>query len=114
MPKENWHHPTIARSVDKEFVSQAKENWQGGIDEWILEGQWLDTRNDIVAWLRVKYWKTYQRRYKESLIPLDQPAREKSSGGVGASEADAQGSQSARGRESWRDVVLGKQPDDPK
>lgn len=59
---KDWRNPAVSRLVEQAFVERAPDQWSGPELRWALEGAWLASRGDIVAWLRSSYWKHNRKR----------------------------------------------------
>ncbi|KAF4637147.1 hypothetical protein G7Y89_g930 [Cudoniella acicularis] len=94
---KDWLNPATAQRVEEDFVARAQGRW-GGVDErWVLSGQWLNSRPDIVTWMRSTYWKHNKKRLEED----QQYASTQATGGP----ADTPFQTETRG-ETWKDVML--------
>jgi hypothetical protein len=92
----------IVKRVEEQYILRAKERWEGPDERWALEGEWLNNRPDIVAWLRSTYWKHNQKRVKERQLPQTTSASSATGDGeVGGDRGD-------QGGKRWQDVVLQK------
>jgi len=58
-------HPSTFKFAEQEFVKKVKLKWSGPLDEWILKGDWLDNRADIVSWMRASYWRSNKHKWIE-------------------------------------------------
>lgn len=58
---KDWLNPVTANTVDAKFIEKA-QNIFTEQNSWVLAGNWLEERSDIVAWLRSSYWKYNKKR----------------------------------------------------
>ncbi|RDL31547.1 uncharacterized protein BP5553_09756 [Venustampulla echinocandica] len=107
---KDWLHPVTMETVDKQFIARANEKWGLPNEKWILEGEWLQRRPDLLTWMRWAYWKLSKQRK-----PTGSVASPPTAGLVGqgaatnATSGDGQGSSSeTRSVRTWKDVVLEK------
>tara|TARA_R110002060_G_scaffold22364_5_gene30343 strand:+ start:289 stop:594 length:306 start_codon:yes stop_codon:yes gene_type:complete len=93
---KDWLNPTISAAVDRAFVGHARDRWDQPEDAWVLAGDWLEQRPDIVAWMRKAYWRhnKYPRKRTTTKDVSDQPEPPEGSAGS-----------STEGR-PWKEVVM--------
>jgi hypothetical protein len=97
----------IAKRVEEQYILRAKERWEGPDERWALEGEWLNNRPDIVAWLRSTYWKHNQKRIKESQL-LQTTSASTATGDGEVGDGAVGGGRGDQGGKRWQDVVLQK------
>jgi len=62
----DWTHPTTTDLIDQEFIKEVQLLWaEDQKNQWILHGDWLNTRADIVSWMRVTYWRYHKKKFIE-------------------------------------------------
>jgi hypothetical protein len=57
VPDKDWQNPAISQLVEQRYVAMAYERWAGSDDSWVLGGDWMVSRPDILSWMRTIYWK---------------------------------------------------------
>lgn len=57
IPDKDWQNPAISQLVEQKFVALAYERWGRPEDVWVLDGDWMVSRPDILSWMRTIYWK---------------------------------------------------------
>jgi len=97
----------IAKRVEEQYILRAKERWEGPDERWALEGEWLNNRPDIVAWLRSTYWKHNQKRIKETQF-LQTTSASSATGDGEVADGEVGGGRGDQGGKKWQDVVLQK------
>jgi len=60
----SWSHPIITGLIDKKFIKLVQLFWaEDQKNQWILHGDWLNTRADIVSWMRTTYWRYHNYKF---------------------------------------------------
>ena len=111
-----WTHPATNALADSEFVEKAKLKWgQNRKDDWILVGEWLDNRPDIVSWIRNAYWRSHKQKwiggaehegYLEPWRVADSQEANNPGDEVSVEAAPASPTVSNEKIKSWKDVML--------
>lgn len=57
IPDKDWQNPATSQLVEQKFVALAYERWGRPEDVWVLDGDWMVSRPDILSWMRTIYWK---------------------------------------------------------
>lgn len=57
IPDKDWQNPANSHAVEQRYVDLAYERWGGTQDAWVLDGDWMVARPDILSWMRSIYWK---------------------------------------------------------
>lgn len=71
IPDKDWQNPANAHLVEQRYVALAYDRWAGTEDAWMLDGDWMVSRPDILSWMRTIYWKHNKpRRLRRREGPL--------------------------------------------
>lgn len=57
IPDKDWQNPAISQMVEQRYIALAYERWAGSDDSWVLDGDWMVSRPDLLSWMRTIYWK---------------------------------------------------------
>jgi hypothetical protein len=69
---KDWQNPAVSQLVEQKYVALAYERWAGAEDAWVLDGDWMISRPDILSWMRTIYWKHNKpRRLRQRQGTLD-------------------------------------------
>lgn len=74
IPDKDWQNPSNSYLVEQRYITLAYERWAGTEDAWVLDGDWMVSRPDILSWMRTIYWKHNKpRRLRMREGPLSNP-----------------------------------------